>query len=354
MAWEKTTTPTALPFALDATYSLGENLSGVGVYSREILRGLAQLHPDQRFRWYYRPHRFLRSLRESLPPRCSRRLLLENFDIDCRLFHALNQRMPRRKPRRSIVTFHDLFVLTGSYSTPEFRARFAAQAREAADRADLIICVSQFTADQVHDLLKVDRNRLRVVWHGVHLPASTPVPSQRENVVLHVGAIQKRKNVARLIEAFEQMDSAWQLVLAGSAGYGGSELMARIESSAARSRIQVLGYVDDRRLAHLYRTAGMLAFPSLDEGFGIPLLEAMAHGLPIVTSNRSALREVAEGAALLVNPESSQEIGEAMRRLATDHTLKQDLIEKGLQRALTHSWRDAALNTWKIYQEVID
>lgn len=325
------------------------------MYSREILRGLAQLHPDQRFRWYYRPHRLLRSFREALPPRCARRLLLDSIPIPCRLFHALNQRMPHRKPRRSVVTFHDLFVLTGSYSTPEFRARFAAQARDAAARADLIICVSQFTADQVRDLLHVDPARLRVVWHGVHPPALPPnTAANRQNVVLHVGAIQKRKNIARLIEAFEQMDPQWQLVFAGSAGFGGDELMARIQSSSAHSRIQVLGYVDDQQLANLYRTAGMLAFPSLDEGFGIPLLEAMAHGLPIVTSNRSALREVGEGAALLVNPDNSQEIADAMRQLASNHALRSDLIEKGLQRAVKHTWRHAALNTWNIYQEVMD
>lgn len=340
-----------MPFALDATYSLGDHLSGVGVYSREILRGLAELHPDQRFHWYYRPHRFLRSFREPLPRCCARRILWDGRTIPCRLFHALNQRMPQRKPIRSVVTFHDLFVLTASYSTPEFRARFASQAREAAARADLIICVSQFTADQVHDLLKVDRGRLRVVWHGVH-PVEQPVPADRENVVLHVGAIQKRKNIVRLLEAFEQLSSDWRLVLAGAAGYGSEELLARIESSPARSRIQLPGYVDEQSLAHLYRTAAMLAFPSLDEGFGIPILEAMAHGLPVITSNRSALREVGQGAALLVDPESPQEIGEAMRRIASDPALRRDLVEKGLQHAAKHTWRAAAENTWKIYQEL--
>lgn len=340
-----------MPFALDATYSLGDHLSGVGVYSREILRGLAQLHSDQRFHWYYRPHRFLRSFRESLPQGCSRRILWDNRAIPCRIFHALNQRMPHRKPNRSVVTFHDLFVLTGSYSTPEFRARFAAQAREAAARADLIICVSQFTASQVEDLLQVDRGRLRVVWHGVHPPGQPPSPV-RQNVVLHVGAIQKRKNIVRLVEAFEQMSCDWQLVLAGAAGYGAEETLVRIESSPARKRIQLLGYVEEPTLVKLYRTAWMLVFPSLDEGFGIPVLEAMAHGLPVITSNRSALREVGQGAALLVDPESPEEIRDAMHRIASDQALRSELIEKGLQHAAKYSWRAAAENTWKVYQEL--
>ncbi|MBL8230925.1 MAG: glycosyltransferase family 4 protein, partial [Bryobacterales bacterium] len=324
-----------------------------GVYSREILRGLPMLDPDQRFHWYYRPHRFLRSLRETLPERCSRRILWDGLTPHCRLFHALNQRMPRRKPRRSVVTFHDLFVLTGEYSTPEFRARFAAQARDAAARADLIICVSQFAANQVHDLLKVERSRLRVVWHGVHPPAQAG-NVVRENTVLHVGALQMRKNVSRLVDAFEQMPPDWSLVLAGSAGFGAGQILSRIEHSRARERIRLLGYVDDQQLSRLYQTAGMLAFPSLDEGFGIPLLEAMAHGLPVITSNRSALREVGEGAALLVDPEDTEEISEAMRRLATDHTLRNNLTSLGFERAAQHTWRHAARNTWNIYQEVMD
>lgn len=353
MAGEKFATPTQLPLALDATYSLGDHLSGVGVYSREILHGLPLLDPDQRFHWCYRPHRFLRSLREPLPERCSRRVLWDSLAPNCRLFHALNQRMPRRKPRRSVVTFHDLFVLTGEYSTPEFRARFAAQARDAAARADLIICVSQFTAGQVRDLLKVEPSRLRVVWHGVHPPPQAG-NAVRENTVLHVGALQMRKNVSRLVDAFERMPTDWSLLLAGSAGFGAGEILSRIEHSRARERIRLLGYVDDRQLSRLYQTAGMLAFPSLDEGFGIPLLEAMAHGLPVITSNRSALREVGEGAALLVDPENTEEISEAMRRLSTDHALRNTLTSLGFERAAQHTWHSAARNTWNVYQEVMD
>ena len=110
--------------ALDATYSLGKNLSGVGVYSREMMSGLARAHPDESFRFYYSPHRLFKSLSEKLPPNASRRLLTGAPRAD--LFHALNQRVDRRS-RRTVCTFHDLFVMTGEYSSPEFRARFDAQ-----------------------------------------------------------------------------------------------------------------------------------------------------------------------------------------------------------------------------------
>src|SRR6266849_5354194 len=205
--------------ALDATYSIGDHLSGVGVYSREILLGLAAAHPEAGFQFCYRPHRFARSWGEKLPPNC-RRFFLQEPILPRRadIFHGLNQRLPTLRLRRTVTTFHDLFVLTGDYSTPEFRRRFAEQARRAAAESDHIIAVSEFTATQVEQLLRVERSRLSVSHHGIRSPQPRPVP--RERIVLHVGAIQKRKNVSRLVQAFEGAPSDWRLILAGSAGFG--------------------------------------------------------------------------------------------------------------------------------------
>ena len=141
---------------LDATYSLGDDLSGVGVYSRELLLALAAGHPEARFDWFYRPHRYLRSWAAEVPAHVRRRLLVEPLPLrPPALFHGLNQRLPQVRLGRAVATFHDLFVMTGDYSTAEFRARFSAQARDAARRADAIIAVSAFTAAQVVRLLKV-------------------------------------------------------------------------------------------------------------------------------------------------------------------------------------------------------
>src|SRR6202041_512398 len=131
------------------------------------------------------------------------------------VFHALNQRADRRLGRRVVTTFHDLFVLSGEYSTPDFRRRFAKQARIAERNSDMIICVSEFTANQVHQFLNVERSRLRVIAHGAHSPAQ--LPRSEEKMILSVGAIQLRKNTARLVEAFESLPSDWNLVLAGAA-----------------------------------------------------------------------------------------------------------------------------------------
>jgi glycosyltransferase involved in cell wall biosynthesis len=330
--------------ALDATYSLGNNLSGVGVYSREMLFGLASAHPEQNFRFYYRPHRFFKSFHDTLPRNASRRLLRGAPSAD--IFHALNQRVDTKAPR-TISTFHDLFVMTGDYSSADFRARFTDQARDAAARSDLIIAVSRFTASQVQNLLSVDPGRIRVVPHGVR-PAA--MLSERQTLVLSVGVIQRRKNIARLVKAFEKLPANWRLALAGATeGFGAAEELRAVEESPARDRIDVLGYVSATQLESLYQRAGIFAFPSLDEGFGMPILEAMAHGVPVLASNSSAMPEVAGDAAILVDPFN---FGDALVHLAEDESLRQNLIRHGLERIKQFTWESAVERTWKVYAEL--
>lgn len=334
--------------ALDATYSLGRNLSGVGVYSRRILYGLAEAHPEEQFYFHYRPHRFLRSLRETLPPNAHRRLLHNAPRAE--IFHALNQRVDKKTPL-TVTTFHDLFVMTGEYSSAEFRARFTQQAREAAERSDAIIAVSEFTASQVESLLGVERSRIHVVPHGVEPPVA--VRPRRERMVLFVGAIQKRKNVARLVRAFEKMPREWTLVLAGAAdGFGAAEELAAVSKSLRSADITVAGYVTREELEDLYARASIFAFPSLDEGFGMPVLEAMARGVPVVTSNCSAMPEVAGDAALLVDPNDEEDMSDALARLAVEDGFRYELVERGRRRVAEFSWERAVRETWQVYQRL--
>lgn len=267
------------------------------------------------------------------------------------MFHGLNQRMPARRFPRSVCTFHDLFVITGEYSDQEFRRRFTAQACEAAARADLIVAVSSFTASQVETLLGVERSRIRVIHHGVR---QLPLPEvEREAMVLSVGAIQQRKNTKRIVEAFEHLPGNWKLVLAGSpGGFGAGDVLDRIGRSSARDRIQVTGYIDDRQLGQLYARASIFLFPSLDEGFGMPVLEAMRAGIAVVASSRSALPEVCGDAALFVDPNDSEDIGGALLRLATDNETAARLREAGRKRIQYFSWEKAARQTWAVYGEL--
>jgi glycosyltransferase involved in cell wall biosynthesis len=166
--------------------------------------------------------------------------------------------------------------------------------------------------------------------------------------------VQTRKNLLRLIEAFERVAPApWRLVLAGGDGFGAGEIRDRAAASPARDRIEFPGWVDDRRLEELYARSSLLAFPSLDEGFGIPVLEAMAWGVPVVASNRSSLPEVCGDAALLVDPGDTEAWGEAIRSLIDDPVLASTLAARGRDRARRRPWSAAAMETLRVYSELL-
>lgn len=324
----------------------------MGVYSQAIITGLANLHAEQRFKLCFRSQKIGAALRHAFPPNCSRTLLFDRGPFGrYRVFHGLNQRLPRQV-HRAVVTFHDLFVLTSEYSTPEFRDRFAAQARAAAERADLIIAVSRFTADQVRDLLSVPDDRIRVVHHGVNAPVVAN-ERRREPMILHTGVIQERKNLVRLVEAFEATPPGWKLVLAGATtGYGAEDVMNAVAQSARSKDIELPGYVDEAKLEEYYARASVFAFPSLDEGFGLPVLEAMARGIPVLTSNRSALPEVAGDAAYLIDPRDQDALTHGLLELCSREDLRSRLEQLGRAQVSQFSWETAANQTWSVYKEL--
>ncbi|MBV8833815.1 MAG: glycosyltransferase family 4 protein [Acidobacteriaceae bacterium] len=339
--------------ALDATYSISPQPSGIAIYSRELMEGLDLLYPGDEYIRCFRPKQFVKATVAG-DANVRRRVLLprvKTFRAD--VFHALNQRADARLAKRVVSTFHDLFVMTSSYSTPDFRQRFTRQARIAASNSDLIIAVSRFTADQLMSLLGVEAPRIRIVPHGVYVPQSVAM-QKREQMILFVGALQVRKNIANLVRAFENASlRGWRLVLAGAPnGFGAEEILNRIGRSPARDQIEITGYLSAEKLENLYRRASTFAFPSLDEGFGIPVLEAMAHGVPVMTSNRSGTAEVAGDAALLVNPENIEEMCDALKRLTADSDLREDLSRKGLVQARSYPWERTIRETYKVYEEL--
>ena len=260
-----------------------------------------------------------------------------------------------------VATFHDLFAITGEYSTPEFRQRFTRLAHETAERADHIIAISAHTARQVAELLDYPKSCITVVHHGAEALA-VPSAGQRaailrqlgvsEPFVLHVGTIQSRKNIERIVAAFESAGTGHDLVLAGAFGYGAEAIQERIEQSPARPRIRIVGHVDDDVRASLYVAAEVLLFPSLEEGFGLPAIEAFRCGLPVITSNVSALPEVTGDAAVLVDPLDGDEISGALESVLSSPGLRSELRRKGAATATRFTWRRCADETWSVYGQL--
>ncbi len=155
------------------------------------------------------------------------------------------------------------------------------------------------------------------------------------------------------MEAFERVPEDWRLVLAGSAGFGAEEILSRIAHSPRRDAIEWLGYVDAERLEALYAKARVFAFPSLGEGFGIPVIEAMARGVPVMASEHPALREVCASAARYVNPGDVESITEALIELCSSPSRREEYRRAGLERATLFSWDCAVQRTWDVYLELV-
>ncbi|WP_372991034.1 glycosyltransferase family 4 protein [Sulfitobacter sp.] len=267
-----------------------------------------------------------------------------------------------RKPL--VVTIHDLGPLTHpeffSHNRPWVMERALKQ---AVDKAATVVAISQATADEILSLHPQAADRVRVVHSGVAErffdepdPAALDgldLPPDDVPFILTAGSLNPRKNVLGVMQALRHalQDIPHHLVLAGGGGWDMEQLQQELGSSDLAARVHRLGFVSDEALRALYRRAAMYLHPSLYEGFGLTLLEAMAAGTPVVTSNRSSLPEIAGDAALLVDPTDPNAIAEAVIRLANDQGLVDTLREKGFARARSFSWNKTAQTMKEIYQD---
>jgi len=358
--------PASVRLALDVTYALDPLPSGVARYSDRLVRELATLAGVSLTlcaRW----PRCLRLARHFEKLSFDRSCLQEPFNVllprRVDLFHGLNQRLPHYRFRRQVVTVHDVFPLSSAaYSTPEFQARFAAIIRDAVRRADRIICVSSYTRARLCETAGVSPELCDVVPHGVDRPWPAPLRARRrardlaggEPFFLSVGAVQVRKNSLGVVQALAQIPlRGVRLLLAGSAGHGAEAVFDFVRQHNLRDRVRLLGFVDEELLAGLYSEATGLLFPSLEEGFGLPVLEAMARGLPVIASNSSALPEVAGDAAILVDPRDTGAMAQSALRLLQDAVWRQEWIERGLARAAGFTWARTAALTLETYRRVL-
>lgn len=273
---------------------------------------------------------------------------------------------PRAAPP-AVMTVHDL----GYMHFPEAHRPWARRYLRwttgyAVRRACRLICVSRATRADVMKFHGAEASRLDVIPEGCiarDRPAPEPAAACRQalglerDYALFLSTLQPRKNVERLIRSYARLAQTealdWDLALAGQLGWLSQPILRAVEQSPARRRIHVLGYVDEVQAAALYAGARFFCYPSLHEGFGLPVLEAQTLGTPVMTSRHSALPEVAGDAALLVDPEDEEEIAQAMLRLSRDEKLRQTLIQKGYANVKRFSWEKAARATLAVLEKAM-
>jgi alpha-1,3-rhamnosyl/mannosyltransferase len=384
-------------YGIDAGPLLG-NRTGIGRYVEELADGLAPLlepdeelilfagtfrrnplygishaplrerarHPRVRFRRMWAPHSVMGPLWRVLGAP-SMALLCGGLD----LFHGTNYHlMPPGRGVRGVTTIHDMAARRFPDTVdPAFHAWFVQTTADAARRADVLLADSEATRRDVIEMLDVAPERVETVHLGVsedYLEEGDP-DADRAHVertygiaapyLLFVGTTHPRKNLPALLRAFAAAvageELPHRLALVGDRGFGEAEVAAQIEALGLADRVVTPGYLPEADLPRLYRAADALAFPSLYEGFGLPVLEAQATGCPVLTSSVSSTLEIAGDAALLVDPHDQDAITDGLRRLLTDEPLRTGLRAAGPGNARKYTWDRTVETTLGIYRRLL-
>lgn len=286
------------------------------------------------------------------------------------LFHATEHLLPRLRNVPTVFTLHDLiFKAYPEYHLPRNHLFLQLAMPFFLRRADAIICVSECTRQDALKHYRLPEEKMWVIHEGVS-PRFSPNLSAAElnrvrerfhlpeRFLLFVGTIEPRKNLPTLFQAFKALreqapDLVEELIIVGKQGWLTDAIYRAVHVNNLTGLVRFVGRVDDRDLPAMYRLASAFVFPSLYEGFGLPPLEAMACGTPVVASNTASLPEVLGEAAILVPPMEVGDWVQALRRVLTDAALRRELVQRGLQRAARFTWHQAASATLQVYEHVL-
>ena len=361
---------------------------GVGTYIRNVVRTLASLDCDSEYFLIGSPAKVAEF--GALPPNFQA-VALDGRDDTLKGsldFRAIVRRLgcdvvhvphlfwiPRGLSCPYILTVHDLLEhMYGSRNASSLRRSLHFYlTRRVLRKAARVLAVSQFTRNEIEKLLSIPDERIEVVYNAIDerflrghaTEADRELIAQRYLVnypfILYAGAIRPHKNVVRIIEAFSALKSELQkeqlfpdlkLIIIGDDLSSHPRLRRTVVRSGVQNDVRFLGFVPIEVLCIFYDVAKIFVFPSLYEGFGLPPLEAMAHGTPVVTSNTSSLPEVAGNAALLVNPENVFEIRRGLQRALLDPALRAQMKQRGYEQAQRFSWTASVSRILEIYREV--
>ncbi len=289
-------------------------------------------------------------------------LLKEKLDI----FHAPANIIPLTYPKRAVVTVHDLAIYKNPAWFPSQIFSTKLLVPQSLKRAQHIIAVSESTKSDLREIFGVPSRKVSVIYEA---PFTTPVDVRDKNVnvltkfrldrpyLLFVGTIDARKNLETLLEAFAQLRKEpagehLQLVIAGGKGHKHEAFFDRVQQLKLGDACRYLGYVTHNEKLGLYRKAAIFVFPSLYEGFGLPVLEAMRLGVPVVAANSSSVPEIAGNAALLVPPENAKALARAIRSVLGDPQQAATMVQRGFAQANRFDWTRAAAQTLAVYEKV--
>ena len=377
-----------LKIAIDYTSAVNQN-AGIGRFVRQLVHAVIANDPVDNFVLLHANPNPGRTPNYPTGPNVTRRVLRVNErwtniiwhrlqapipadwltgPVD--LFHSPDFVMPPVRAARSILTVHDLaFLLYPECAHASLRAYLERTVPRSVQRADYVVADSENTRNDVICLLGVPPERVTVVPGGVD-PAFQPVtdPARlaalRQTIgldettpyILFIGVIEPRKNLVGLIEAFDILKDRrplpHKLVVAGRRGWLSDSTMERAERSKYRRDIVFTGFIPDGELPTLYSAAEAFAFPSHYEGFGLPVLEAMACGTPVVASRASSLPEIVGDAGMQVDPDDPERLASALELLALNPEMRADFRARGLERASTFTWDAAAKVMLDVYRKV--
>jgi len=286
------------------------------------------------------------------------------FGTKSDIYHFFNFTIPKNIKGKVINTIYDTVFI----SAPETMGdrKELEEYKYGAQKSDLIITISESAKNDIIKNLGVDEDKIEIVHPGIDLENYSQKYEKEElerirkkynlpsEYILYLGTIEPRKNIERIIKAFikykEKVDDDLKFVIVGKKGWKYENIMKLIESMG--TDIIITGYIDEEDKIPIYKLAQFFTFPSLYEGFGMPVLEAMAAGVPVVTSNVSSLPEVAGDAAILVNPLNEDEIFEAYKKIRNDSNYREEMILKGYEQAKKYQWKYSAKKLEEIYDKI--